>query len=272
MRMCENDRIYMDKKILLVGGGGHCRSVLDTLLTLDIYDQIGIIERDAAEGRDMLGIPIVGTDADLPRLFDSGWTNAAVTLGSIGTPIRRRELFHTLKSLGFALPVIADPSSVIGHEVTAGEGSFIGKRAVINSGTHMGICSIVNTGAILEHDCWTGDFAHIAPGATLCGNVILGDDVHVGAGAVVRQGIRIGNGSLIGAGSVVVKDVAGYTEAFGNPCRMIRSRTDKMDLFLEEIAPRWKFKEILTYPAQSFYTAFLFFRHNQHDCMRREAA
>lgn len=180
------------KKILLVGGGGHCRSVLDVLLTMDTYDQIGIVERDSGNGPGLLGIPVVGTDADLPGLFDCGWTDAAVTLGSIGSPFRRRELFRTLKSLGFTLPVIQDPSAVIGHEVKTGEGTFIGKRAVINAGTQVGICSIVNTGAILEHDCRTGDFAHFGPGRALCGDVILGDDVHIGANAVVRQGIQNG--------------------------------------------------------------------------------
>lgn len=38
------------KRIVLVGGGGHCRSVLDALLTLGIYDQIGIVERNAGNG------------------------------------------------------------------------------------------------------------------------------------------------------------------------------------------------------------------------------
>lgn len=209
------------KRILLVGGGGHCRSVLDALLTLGIYDQIGIVERNAGNGHGLLGIPVVGTDADLPRLFDCGWTDAAITLGSIGSPFRRRELFRTLKSFGFTLPVIKDFSAVIGHEVTVGEGTFIGKRAVINAGTQVGICSIVNTGAILEHDCRTGDFTHIGPGGVLCGDVILGDDVHIGANAVVRQGIRIGNGSLIGAGSVIIRDVPGNCTVVGNPGRIL---------------------------------------------------
>lgn len=211
-----------DKKILLVGGGGHCRSVLDTLLTLNIYDQIGIIERNASDGCGLLGIPVVGTDADLPRLFNSGWTDAVVALGSIGTPVRRRELFRSLKSLGFALPIITDLSAVIGHEVTLGEGTFIGKRAVINSGTQVGICSIVNTGAILEHDCRTGSFTHIGPGSVLCGNVTLENGVHIGANAVVRQGIRIESGSLIGAGSVIIRNVPGDCTVIGNPGRILK--------------------------------------------------
>ena len=35
----------MDKNILLVGGGGHCKSVLDTLLKLNRFSKIGIIDK-----------------------------------------------------------------------------------------------------------------------------------------------------------------------------------------------------------------------------------
>ena len=166
-----------------------------------------------------MNIPVLGGDSDLPRLFAAGWTHAAVTLGSVGNPARRRTLYRMLKDIGFSLPVIADPSAVIGRETTLGEGVFIGKGAVVNSGVQIGPCAIINTGALVEHDCVVGAFAHIGPGGVLCGDVTLGEDVHVGANAVVRQSIRIGTGSLVGAGSVVVKDLAADTQAFGNPCR-----------------------------------------------------
>ena len=101
-----------NRKLLLVGGGGHCRSVLDCVLRSGAYDAIGIVEREGAAGTTVLGIPIVGHDADLPRLLADGWHYVAVTLGSIGAPTRRRALYQQLKALGFQLPVLADPSAV----------------------------------------------------------------------------------------------------------------------------------------------------------------
>ena len=41
----------MNKKILLVGGGGHCQSVLDSLLELDQFSAIGIIDKKENVGR-----------------------------------------------------------------------------------------------------------------------------------------------------------------------------------------------------------------------------
>lgn len=210
-----------NKRILLVGGGGHCRSVLDSLLRLGEYDEIGIIDREPKS--QIFGVPVVGMDNDLPNLFAQGWHDAAITLGSIGVPKRRLTLYRVLKKIGFHLPAVVDPSALIGTASELGEGVFIGKRAVVNSGTQVGRCAIINTGAILEHDCSIGGFAHIAPGCTLCGETVVGENTHIGAGSVVRQQVCIGSNSLIGIGSVVAAPIGDHVKAFGNPCRVVET-------------------------------------------------
>lgn len=207
----------------MIGGGGHCKSVLDCLINMNHYSDIGIIERQLHASTQIMGMQVIGTDNNLPELFAAGWTYAFVTLGSIGNPVRRRFLYNKLQSIGFTIPSIIDPSAVVGREVNVGAGTFVGKRVVINSGTHIGECAIINTSAVIEHDCSIGDFVHIGPGATLCGGIAVGRNTHVGAASVVRQQITIGCDSLIGLGSVVVKDIPDHCEAFGNPCRVVKN-------------------------------------------------
>lgn len=210
------------RKILLVGGGGHCRSVLDCLRQSEVYSEVGIVVQDSPLQKPIFEIPIIGTDADLPSLFAEGWTAAAVTVGSVGHPQIRRYLFQRLKEIGFLLPPIVSSHAVIGQEVFIEEGVFIGKRAVVNAGSHIGPCAIINTGAIVEHDCMIKNFVHISPGAVLCGGVQVKENSHVGAGAVVRQEICIGQDSAIGAGSVVVQNIPDGVVAYGNPCRVVK--------------------------------------------------
>lgn len=206
------------KKLLLIGAGGHCRSVLDSVLSSGDYDEIGIIDRPEAGQQNA---KIIGTDEDLPRLAEEGWSYAFITVGSIGVPTIRKRLYQTVKELGFYVPAIIDPSATIAKGVMIQEGVFVGKRAIVNTGSKIDVCAIINTGAIIEHDCTVGAFVHISPGTILCGQVHVGKDTHIGAGTVVRQSINIGDTALIGIGSVVVKDVPGYKKAFGNPCRVI---------------------------------------------------
>ena len=208
----------MSRKLLLIGGGGHCRSVLDSVIAAGIYDEIGIIDQE--EGV-FYGASVIGTDDDIPVLMKEGWRSAVITVGSIGNTATRRRLYEMAKRLGLELPSVIDPSAVIARDAVIQEGCFVGKRAIINSGAVLGVCSIVNTGSIIEHECEIGAFSHISPGAVLCGQVKIGQDAHVGAGSVIRQQATVGEGALIGAGSVVVTDLPAGVKAFGNPCKVV---------------------------------------------------
>ena len=207
------------KKILLFGGGGHCHSVIDSILSLGIYDEIGIVDKADCS---VLGIPVVGIDDDIDKLKSAGWTDAFITVGSIGNTRIRRKLYEMLKNCGMNIPTIIDPAAMIARGTNISEGTYVGKSAIVNTETKVGICAIINTGSIIEHDCMIGDFSHVSSGAIVCGQVNVGRDSHVGAGAIVRQQIVIGDNSLIGAGSVVVEDIPDNVKAYGNPCKVVR--------------------------------------------------
>ncbi len=210
-----------NKRILLVGGGGHFKSVLDSLLSVGGYSDIGFVDKTGGSAS-VLDIPCIGSDVDLPAFFEAGWTHAFIAVGSIGNTALRRKLFERAKQAGFTIPAIIDKSAAVAGDVQIPEGIFIGKNTVINTNASLGVCSIINSGSVVEHDCRIGDFAHISPGTVLCGQVTVGENTHVGAGSVVRQQITIGRDSVIGIGSVVVKNIPNAVEAFGNPCTVVK--------------------------------------------------
>lgn len=208
----------MCRRLLLVGGGGHSHSVLDSALSSGIYEKIGIVDNTDST---YLGVPVVGTDDNIPELIKKGWTDAFISVGSIGDTRTRRRLYDMVKRYGLSVATIIDSSAIVGKGVVIQEGVFIGKRAVVNVGCYIGTCSIINTGAIVEHDCRIDDFSHVSPGTTLCGQVKVGHDSHVGAGSVVKQLVVIGDKVLIGAGSTVLKNIPNNVKAYGNPCRVV---------------------------------------------------
>lgn len=210
----------MCRRILLIGGGGHCKSVLDTLLTTQEYSEIGIIDVGDNLGKNVCNIPVVGCDGDLEKLKGMGYTHAFIAFGGINNLPLRIKNFERIKALGFLIPNIIDPSAIVSINAMLGAGIFAGKNAVINSGAEIGDCVIINTRALVEHDCKIGDFADISPGAVICGGVEIGKNTFIGAQSAVRQTIKIGSDTLIGMGSIVVKDVPGNAIAYGNPCRV----------------------------------------------------
>lgn len=212
------------RKILLIGGGGHCYSVLDSLLQYEYYDEISIVDTAPNIGNKILGIEVIACDSDLPYLKNEGYTDAFITLGSIENPEVRSEIMAYILSLGFNVPNIVDRSSIIAKDCCLGRGIFIGKNSIINTGSIIGDGSIINTSGIIEHGCRVGMFSHISPSAVLCGNVEIGNYVHVGANATIIQGIHIGNNVIIGAGSVVLKDIQNNSKVVGNPGHIIGKR------------------------------------------------
>jgi sugar O-acyltransferase (sialic acid O-acetyltransferase NeuD family) len=112
------------------------------------------------------------------------------------------------------------PSAVIDSSVTVAEnGVMIAANATINPLASIAAGVICNTGCIVEHECVVEAFAHIGPGAVLCGNVKIGAGTFVGANAVIRQGVTVGKNAMIGAGAVVVKDVPDNVTVIGVPAK-----------------------------------------------------
>lgn len=204
----------MNNSLLLIGGGGHCASIIDTVRRINRNISIGIVD---SVDTGVFDVPVVGTDDDLPNLLKMGYKTAFIAVGSIGDCSIRSKLYRRINDLGFEIPNIIDPSAIVSDSAILGKGLFIGKRCVVGPRTSFGNNSIINTGAIVEHDCTIGDHVHIAPNATLCGSVVVGNGCHIGAGATVIQGISIGEHSLVGAGAVVIHSVCANELVVGCP-------------------------------------------------------
>jgi len=208
------------EKIILIGGGGHCISILDTLMTSKEYEIEGIVDIKDNIGKTVLDVPIISDDSGLEELYSKGIKKAFISLGNIGSPKKRIEIYNNLKRLGYELPVIVDETSNISKYAIISEGVFVGKNVIINAGAKIGKGSIINTGVIVEHECIIGDFVHLSPGVVLSGKTIIEENVHIGTNSTVINGIRIKSNTLVGAGSVVVKDLDSNIKAFGNPCKV----------------------------------------------------
>lgn len=187
--------------IILIGSGGHAKSVADTVERTKEYRIAGYTDMEQSASP----YEYLGTDDNLEDLFHKGIKKAVVCVGYLGRGTLRENLYLRLKSIGFMLPSIIDPSAIVSDSSEIDEGTFIGKRAVINAKAHIGKCCIINTGAIIEHECVVSDFVHISVATVLCGQVTVGKGAFVGANATVIQCRNIPEYTIIPAGEVVRK-------------------------------------------------------------------
>ncbi len=211
------------KQIVLIGGGGFCRVVIDALSASRQFSVYGIVD-EAMKGMSVMGIKVVGNDSDLPVIYKKGVRAAFICIGTLFNNENRKKIYKYIKGIGFSVPYITHTRSIIANDVNIGEGSYVAAAAVINTGSKIGKNVIINTHASIDHDCNIGDYVQVAPGAVLCGNVMVGNESHIGPGATVIQNISIGRNVILGAGSVAVKNIKDGIKALGVPAVKISKR------------------------------------------------
>ena len=185
--------------IILVGFGGHAKSIADSIERNKKYRIIGYTEPAEVESR----YPYLGTDEVLKYYFSNGIRNVAICQGYFGHGKLRQKLYKYVKDIGYTLPVITDPSSIISNTATVGEGTFIGKGAIVNAEARIGKMAIINTMSLVEHECVVGDFSHVAVAAVLCGQVEVGEAAFIGANSTVIQCRKIESGRIVPAGVTI---------------------------------------------------------------------
>jgi UDP-perosamine 4-acetyltransferase len=203
--------------LVVIGGGGHAKVVLDVLRLDARFRIVGVVD-PARIGGQVLEFPVLGGDEILPALRARGVAAAFVAIGDNRT---RQRIGRDLGQLGFTLPAIVHPTAIVSPSARIDAGSVVMAGAKIGPDAWIGELAIVNTGAIVEHDVQLGRAAHVAPGCSLAGCVQVGERALLGIGSVARPDIRIGDDAVVGAVSAVVADVkAGQTVA-GVPARLL---------------------------------------------------
>ena len=204
--------------LLLVGGGGHCLTVIDSL-PIGRYEKVGIVDTPDLVGQTLNGVEVVGCDEDIESLRTK-YNEAFISLGSIGNWQKREEIAIKLKQLEYVVDTIIHSKAYVNMKSKLACGVLVGAGSFVNACADIGEMSILNTGSIIEHHCIIESYVHIAPGTVLCGNVRIGKGTHIGAGSVIREGVSVGQNVLIGIGSVVTKNIPDNVVAYGNPCEI----------------------------------------------------
>lgn len=191
--------------LVLVGAGGHCKSVLDVIRCAGRV-VTGILERPGGDTGMVLDCPIIGTDDDMTRyVADSEFL---VTVGAIQSAGTRIRLYDRIKELGGRMATVVSPMAYLSAYARIGEGTVVMPRAVVNAAAAIGVNCIINTAANIEHDVTIGDHTHISTGAMINGGCRIGNGVFIGSGSVLIQGVNVADGVVVGAGAVVLRSIS----------------------------------------------------------------
>ena len=202
------------KPLILIGGGGHCKSVMEAAESAG-YSILGVLDMPEEVGKPILSTKVIGTDDDIPAYNDKA--EFVITVGFIKNPATRIKLYNKVKEAGGKLATIVASTAHVSKYATIGEGTVVLHHALVNADAKVGCNVILNNFANIEHDAVIGDQCHISTGAMVNGECRVGERCFIGSQSVLANCITIGDDIIVGAGSVVRKSITEKGIYAGNP-------------------------------------------------------
>jgi sugar O-acyltransferase (sialic acid O-acetyltransferase NeuD family) len=208
------------ENLILIGGGGHCKSCIDVIERTGEFNITGILDLPEKKGTKILNYEVIGSDDDISSYAKSGHT-FFITLGQIKSAAVRKAIFCNLKAMNAKIATIYAPGAYVSKHAKIEMGTILMHGAVVNAGAKIGENCIINTRCTIEHDVQIGNHCHISTHAVINGDCELGNEVFVGSNATLSNQVKLSDQIIIGTGSVVLKSITVQGTYAGNPAKKI---------------------------------------------------
>lgn len=184
------------RRLLIIGAGGHGRSVAEAVLLANEYELVGFVDDSWPDNSAVWEYPILG-DTDNLASYRKQVDSAIVAIGNNAV---RAKLQSRLVDTGMKIATIIHPRAVVSPRAALGEGSAIMAGAIVGTEARLGLGVIVNCGAVVDHHCRVGDFAHLGVDASMAGGSVLCGSAWMQAGSSLGYQVEVSPGDIIGPG------------------------------------------------------------------------
>ena len=191
------------KPLLLIGCGGHARSLIELIESASDWQIQGLVGLPEQVGSRVLGYPVIGCDGDLSALREE-YPAAVLAIGQLADSAPRVRLAKHLEQFGFQCPVLVSPHAVVSRHAQIGPRTTVGHGVIVNAGAVVGEHCIINSHSLIEHDVQIDNHCHISTGVLVNGGVTVGSSSFIGSGAIIREGLNLPPLTVIGAGKRVM--------------------------------------------------------------------
>lgn len=211
------------QRLLVVGAGGFAREI--AWLAEEIASDGEPIEvagfaddRDHVAGATLNGYPVVKFSEAIDRLRPDAFVVA------VGSPAIREQLVTRAEALSLQPVTLVHPTVRRSRFVDLGRGTVICAGCILTTNIRIGAYVQVNLDCTIGHDAVLEDYATLAPGVHVSGQVRVGRGSYLGTGATVINGtadaqLIVGEGAVVGAAACVIGAVDSGATVVGVPAR-----------------------------------------------------
>ena len=187
-------------KYIIAGSGGHARSLLDALGSIEGAELFVLSHPDVPTN---FGATLISEATAIQNQTDFSFV-----IGIGKRSIRNRLIAQLLDVVSLErFPPIIHPTAYISKTARIGFGSQILGQSYIGPNSVIGNFALLNTRAVVEHDSEIGRQSVLSPGVIVAGSTTLDENCFVGMGAKISNDISIGSGSTISANVFVSRDL-----------------------------------------------------------------
>jgi sugar O-acyltransferase (sialic acid O-acetyltransferase NeuD family) len=216
----------MHKKIIILGTGGNCIDILDTINTINetmndrIYECAGFLDDNEQNwGKEYYGVPVLGPLNSAQQYPDHFFVNG---IGSQSNFWKKQSIISKTKIPDERFETLIHPSASVTSMARLGCGVVIFQNVTITSNVRIGNHVIILPNSVISHDDVIGDYTCITGGVCISGGVTIGEFCYLGTNSSIIGNVRIGNYCLVGMGSVVLGNIEDNQVVVGNPARFLR--------------------------------------------------
>ena len=187
------------QRLLIVGAGGHGRSVAEAALAGGTFELAGFLDNATPTLVEVWGVPVLGTTVDLSVYRPY----ADFAIAAIGNNAAREALSNRLLAAGFELATVVHPQAIVSPSAEIGSGSTVMAGAIVGTEARLGCGVIVNCGAVVDHHAQVHDFGHLGVNACMAGVTVLGRGAWMQAGSALGYGVKVSDGSVLPPGAAL---------------------------------------------------------------------
>jgi sugar O-acyltransferase (sialic acid O-acetyltransferase NeuD family) len=223
----------MHKKIIILGTGGNCIDILDTIHTINqansnqSYECAGFLDDNKQTWRkEYYGVPVLGPLNSAYKYNDHFFING---IGSQYNFWRKRKIIASTNIPDERFETLIHPTASVSSMAQLGSGVVVFQNVTITSNVKIGNQVIVLPNSVISHDVVIGDYTCITGGVCISGGVTIGHSCYLGTNSSIIGNIRIGNYCLVGMGSVVLETVDDNQVVVGNPAKFLRKTVPEFE-------------------------------------------
>ena len=189
-------------RLLVVGAGGHGRSVAEAAALSGQFEVLGFLDDAAPVGERVLGSRVLGPVDSMADHFSV----ANHVIVAIGNNAVRKKLMQQLTEAGYAVATVVHPRAFVSPIAVVGQVSAIMAGTIVGTEARLGMGSIVNCGAVVDHQATVEDFGHLGVNASMAGGTVLGRGACMQAGSALGYGVSVASGAVLLPGTAISKN------------------------------------------------------------------